>query len=188
MKKSLILLIALVISINIYGHSDAQTITWSDVNPTVTVGDTFIMTIVGNSFTDGSSGGGLDISWTAGILNLQSINRTFPGDMKFGQDGTINNTAGTLSDLSVSSFDGTDNTSFDIAQLTFLALAPGSSTNTITIDSVDKWYDYDFNPISPDPATIGGSVTVNAIPIPSTVLLLGGGLAVLVGLRRRKSA
>jgi hypothetical protein len=31
-------------------------------------------------------------------------------------------------------------------------------------------------------------VTISQIPIPSTILLLGGGLAVLVGLRRRKSA
>jgi hypothetical protein len=43
-------------------------------------------------------------------------------------------------------------------------------------------------PVEIDPSFINASVDVNAIPIPSTILLLGGGLAALVGLRRRKSA
>jgi hypothetical protein len=33
-----------------------------------------------------------------------------------------------------------------------------------------------------------GQYSITAIPIPSTILLLGGGLAALVGLRRRKSS
>jgi hypothetical protein len=48
---------------------------------------------------------------------------------------------------------------------------PVSYDNTIT---------FDFQPNS--------SVNFNAVPIPSTILLLGGGLIGLVGLRRRKSS
>ena len=126
---------------------------------------------------------GQRVSWDPSILSLSSVSRIFPGDMGFGADGTIDNTLGTLTDLSVTSFTGTANTSFDIATLTFSADNLGLSSTSILISVIDVWTDQNGEAIA-QPTAIGGSV--NVVPIPGSILLLGSGILGLVGLSRRK--
>lgn len=65
-----------------------------------------------------------------------------------------------------------------LASLTFMGIAPGTSPLSLTGE-------LDLGNLALDRASSSGSVTVAPVPEPSTFLLLGLGLAGLVGYRRR---
>ena len=79
---------------------------------------------------------------------------------------------------------------------TFATTTFGTSTDTVAGLSLVSWnfFDYSLSPVTISEVQLvnadfsdGGTVSFNVVPIPSTILLLGGGLVALVAVRRRRS-
>ena len=178
--------------------AQAATITVNPFSPTVDDGDVFNISIVGTDFTVGSGGtigGGFSLAWDPSILTLQSSALTFSGDQLFGQSGVVDNAAGTWTNADVTSFNGTTLADFEIATLTFLAANttanPLVSPTDVTIGLFDNgsdrlWADSDGF-VDVNPTFIGGSVTVNPVPVPAAVWLFGSGILGLIGVARRRN-
>lgn len=190
--------IALITTILVFSTDiNAATITVNQFSPTVDTGDVFNISIVGTDFTVGSGGtlgGGFSLAWDPAILTLQSSALTFSGDQIFGTPGIVDIAAGTWTNADVTSFNGTTLANFEIATLTFLATNPTAnplvSPTDVTIGLFDngsdrKWAD-SAGLIDVNPTFIGGSVTVNPVPVPAAVWLFGSGLIGLIGVARRK--
>ncbi len=181
--------------------SQAASILVTPSNSSIALGDTITLTLSGESFagfaagTDGTGGGGIDISWDPNVLtltDLANVDRSlFPGDSFFGKDGIL--TAGKLEDLSVASLSGTALAAFDIATITFTASGAGSSTIDLELGSLaagnDVWTDFSgINDVMP--TFVDGSVTVTGgaspVPVPPALLLFGSGLIGLGSIARKK--
>lgn len=159
---------------------------------TVTNGDVFDVSIVGTDFADGTIGGGFSLSWDPSILTLQTGSLTFAGDQLFGQAGVVDNAAGTWTNADVTSFNGVAGPAFDIALITFVAVNVGVSPTDVTIGlfagGSDRLWASDTLPsFDVMPTFIGGSVTVNPVPVPAAVWLFGSGILGLVGVARRRN-
>lgn len=155
-------------------------------------GDRVTLEILGSDFTDGTSGGGLDLSWNAAVLALAAadIELLFPSDQFFFDKGDLNATEGTLTNLSTVSLNAVATSSFKIARLTFTAIAGGTSLIGLRVGTL---------PAGPsDWATPGGEIialsfepaeltVVEPVPVPAALALMPGALA-LLGVRLRKKA
>ena len=77
-----------------------------------------------------------------------------------------------------------------LASITFQGIVPGSypleflSSETFFVVETNDPNPGDFAEVTVD--LVNGGINVNAIPIPSTIVLLGGGLIGLAALRRRR--
>lgn len=177
--------------------AQAATISFNPLGSSVSVGQTFQVTLVGRDFTEGvggTYGGGVSIAWDSSLLSLNGYDTSvFGGDQLLATSNTntvLDNGTGELRDLSVASFFiGVPDADFDIAVLTFTALAPGVSQLSTEIGLFTSgfeniWTDAsEFTPIALAPTFGAGSVTV--VPEPGASLLLGLGLAGLASVRRR---
>ena len=162
----------------------------SDTN-NVVVGETFTVDIQYNFF-DFNTGDqdlaafDIDVSFNDSMLDfggyslgdgLGSISSGDADDWSLGHDGfgTIN-----LAELSWLDDFSFQSDNFILASLTFTAAQYGLSDLDFThIDLSDA----DGNPIAPP--VFSGPGTVNAVPVPPAVLLLGSGLLGLIGINRR---
>jgi hypothetical protein len=144
------------------------------------VGETFMVSVKGYDFV-GLDGGGADLSFAPGLLELLSVNVDPAWDF-FSAPGEIDNAAGTLKGLSFNVW-GPKTGNFDIASLTFRAKAAGAS-------------DIDLLPNVDWPFGLGGDVVnvglvgtqvqvISSVPEPAAwAMLLAGVLA--IGARRAK--
>lgn len=182
------------------GAAEAATLTFAPLASSVAVGNTFQVTLVGRDFTegtDGTYGGGVSIAWDPGVLTLLGYDTSvFPGDRDLANSNTLtvlDNNLGTLSNVSVSSFFvGATTADFDVATLTFQAVGSGVSSLDASIGYFTSgfpniWTDADpYNPVELNLAFQSGSV--NVVPVPAAVWLLGSALGGLGFLRRRLAA
>lgn len=132
-------------------------------------------------------GGGVDIGFNSAVAQVLSVTLVAPHGIA-ESTGTINNVAGTVTDIGFADFGGVSGT-FTLATVQFQALAPGFSPLTLVASSNPVWAwgndvapDYTVESITSDT----GSITV--VPEPETWAMLLAGLS-LVGLRvaRRKT-
>jgi len=162
-----------------------------------TVGNSFDMFLTGSNFdlgtngsaSGGAAGGGVTITWDETIIDLQGglagLNITFSGDQFFAPAPVLG--AGSLS-FSTASLNGDPNANFDIATLTFDAVATGGPILAgVEVSILDVWADFD-GLIDMTPTGVGSEVTINAVPVPAAVWLFGSGLLGLVGVARRRTA
>ncbi|MBL8352190.1 MAG: PEP-CTERM sorting domain-containing protein [Burkholderiaceae bacterium] len=138
----------------------------------------FTVDLSGHDFV-AVNGGGLNISFTAGLLELLSVH-VDPSWNFFSQPGTIDNASGTLSELAFNVW-GWPSGHFPIASLQFQAKAPGAAI--ISLAESPNW---PFaTPNWDTPAVDYGSYNVTIagpVPEPAAWLLMLGGLG-LVGAR-----
>lgn len=171
----------------------AATIGFTPTAPTSqVVGTRIAFDITGSDFTDGSAGGGLDLSWDAALLSIASLDDVellFPGDRFIFDKGTLDTAAGTLTNLSTNSFTGVTDASFSIARITFTTLAPGTSSIDLDLGSFggggkNVWTTAAGGALAGltfEPASL---TVVAPVPLPAGLWLLSGALAVL-GVRLR---
>jgi hypothetical protein len=189
LKKNVMLFMVVIAIIAISGAVNAASISIVPDDQTVLLGDIVQIDISGSDFNEGTFGGGLTVDWDPSVLQFVSLSTDpFPGDKFFGSEDTTNASAGSLSFSVGSFFDGAPGPSFDIATLMFNAVGLGNDS-LIDLDFLfgDVWVDSNLTELDPQPTLNDGLVTVNAVPIPPAILLLGGGLLGLIGIRRKKS-
>jgi hypothetical protein len=141
----------------------------------VTVGELFVVTMSGSDF-EPIVGGGADLSFSAGLLELVSIE--FDPMWSFiTSPGEIDNSAGTVTGLYFNLF-GEASGDFPIATLQFMALGAGAAAVDATGSSM-----FPFGSVLGQAVPVqfyGDSVAVSPVPEPAAWMLLAGGLA-LVG-------
>lgn len=181
MKAIFSIIVTFVLSI---ASAQAATVSFNPSSKTVSVGQSFSLDIMG-SFLPGETieGGGLNLSFSPAALSVSKVSINAALFDFYSLPGTINNAAGTISDMVFNTFAGA-NGNFLIATVDFMALGIGSSNLLLSQSSV--------NPFSSASAGSSLSVTyqpasiaVTAVPVPAAIWLLLSGMG-LMGLRSKR--
>lgn len=172
------------------GLSSAASATGSLVfSPTVTnttVGSAVSVQVRGDSFTDMVVGGGFNMRFDAAILSLDAVLVNNAVWDFLVSPGTIDNSAGTLSNTFFNAFTNLPTGNFAVATLNFTAKALGTSTLEL---STSPSFPFANDAVQTIDVNFGtGSIHVTAVPEPSTWATLALGLALLPMLRRRLAA
>jgi len=182
-------IIQTVLFLIVAGHVNAATVSFSDSTSIVNQGDIFSLTVQGSGF-DTISGGGLNLSFDASILQVNSvtINQTvFEFYIGGGtEEGILDNSFGQLLNTSFNSFFGATG-DFDIMDISFTAIGSGVSNLNLSESQLwvfaDEFGGYYGDQLIFETAT----VNVSAVPVPAAVWLFGSGLIGLAGFTRRRS-
>jgi hypothetical protein len=160
------------------------------LGPSFDVGDEVIVNIVGSDFTD-LLGGGIDVGFTPGILELgapTNANVTLadpPWDSSFARTEQVDDSAGTLTDFSFNQFNGVSG-AFPIVRLTFRATAPGIASLSLSASNSFPFVE-ETGQVLP---SFGDPVQILVVPEPGAWGFLAAGLVVMILLwgRRRATA
>jgi len=175
---------ALVLSCGV----NAATVGFNNSNSTFNLGDTFSLTVQGSDFGL-IVGGGLDLSFDASILQVntvtinQSVFEFYIGDGT--EEGVLDNSFGELLNTSFNTFFGATG-NFDIMNISFIAVGAGQSDLVLSESALwvfaDELGGYYGNQVVFDPAV----VNVSAVPVPAAIWMFGSGLLGLFGFARKK--
>ncbi len=152
-------------------------------NTVVNVGDSFDLKVMGQGFAEILAGGGFDFTFNGAELRLTGVSIA-PIWEFVPSGGTADNAAGTLTDASFNSFATPRGGDFDVATLSFKALAPGLSEIALAGSTLFVFSDVVGNEVTP----LFGKATVQVlgVPEPSAVAMMLAGFGLLtLTLRRR---
>jgi hypothetical protein len=146
-------------------------------------GQLFVVSLQGTGFEQSVDGGGLNLTFDASALALLSVNID-PAWNFFVAEGAIDNTAGTLTDLSFNAWGGPSG-DFQIANLTFLAKRGGTTTVSTAPSAM-----FPFGSGGEALPVTHGSLSISVVPEPDVTALALFGVAAGWGLahRRRRAA
>lgn len=156
------------------------------LNTVVNIGDSFDLEVRGQGFLETIVGGGFDFTFNGAALQLTGVSIA-PIWEFVPAGGTIDNVAGTLTDASFNSFATPRSGDFNIATLSFKALAPGLSEIALAASTLFVFSDIAGNEITP----LFGKASVVGVPEPGTVAMMLAGFALLaltLGRRNRTVA
>lgn len=183
--QSTLLLVLLLSSLQI----QAAMLVWSPPEVSPLVGESFTLTLQGSGFTEGTSGGGVNITWDSRILSLDRdsvvifpvLNDSILGEFgSFNFIGDVSVTAGThIASIFVSatSFFGTSEVNFDIADFIFTAVSSGQTAVTVAslAPITDPWFSDDLSfEYAVDISNASSVIAV--VPLPPAVLLFASSL------------
>jgi len=164
-------------------QANAAVVGFNPTNSSVGLGDIFVVGVEGSAFASDLDGGGLNLSFDP--TRLEVLDVIVHPDWDFflpGDDGVIDNVAGSVTNTRFNQFAHPKVGSFAILEYQFRAKALGSSLLQLTAGD---------NPFG----SLGGVVqvsftdgSVNVVPEPSTVSMLLAGLLVAFGMSRRLKA
>jgi hypothetical protein len=161
----------------------AQTVTVTPTNSTIIIGESVSLDFNATGFTDATFGGGFNLSYDKSILELVSM--SIPSRWEFFRStGLLDAASGTVSDVNFNTFTpiGGD---FLTATAVFKGVGEGTSAVTLTPSELFPFAGADGRiPVN----FAAGSVTVTAVPEPSSVALLAAGLACTLLMARRRKA
>jgi hypothetical protein len=182
MKKSVLILLLFFSQFTI---SHAATIGFDARYSAVSSGDIFSVDIVGSAFPI-TQGGGLNLFYDAGIVNVLSV--TFDAAVwDFGSSvGAIDNGVGQVTDIVVGAFNGPQD-GFVIASLELEAVGVGLTDLILTDSTIDNpWASFGARLTT---EYVPGSVDVAPpIPLPAAVWLFASALLGLAGFSRSRQA
>lgn len=162
--------------------AQAATVSFNPLNSAVSYGSTFTVDITGQSFPI-TQGGGVNLYYDNSIVNVLTVSIDSLVWDFVNSPGSVDNGTGSLTSLYVSAFPGVDTGTFTVASVEFQAVGTGTTSLTMTEFSGNPWAS-DGSLINP--TFLAGSVTATVIPEPSSMLLLGSGLAAMLGLMRSR--
>lgn len=163
--------------------SAAGNLVLDPASSSVAPGGAFSLTVMGTAFSDTVVGGGFNLSFNAAMLTLDSvvINTLL---WEFAPiTGTIDNAAGTLSNVAFNTFIHSPTGSFEAATLNFTAKAPGLSAVTLSESALFPF----ANTAAEVIAVSYGAAQVNAVPEPASVITMLLGLGLLPWALRRRA-
>ena len=190
MKKKLILILAFAFVLGFsYGSVQAASVSLLPSSQDVAPGDSFFLDIVYDFTDDATYGGGVDITFDDTILNYGNFSfssATSAWDITRDPDISTGLVSGLAAGTSAGGITGpvTIGTLFFSADL---SVVPIVSTVLELRESLDPAVGGFFSSVTntaQDPTM--NSATVNVVPIPGSILLLGSGLVGLIGIARRK--
>ena len=167
--------------------SQAANIGFNSEDSFVGLNDIFTIDIIGGDLFPETQGGGVNLFYDQGIVNVLSVSIDSVVWNFINDDGEINNFTGVVSDILVSAFNGAGSdpsNSFIMATIEFQAVGPGVSVLSMTESSINPWAS-DGSAINPD--FLEGSVTVSAVPLPGALWLFAGGSLLLFRVARARS-
>lgn len=180
MKK---ILAIIFISLSAITNVSAAIVSFSPPSASVLVGQNFSLDIMGNfPGSEAIDGGGLNLSFAPLIVNVTGVTVNEALFEFSPSPGSINNAAGTVSDIIFNSFANTPTGNFLIATVNFTATGAGNSVLTLTESSL--------NPFAlsgmPVPVTFATGSVVSSVPLPAGIWLMLSGVGLLGWKFRRK--
>ncbi len=142
------------------------------VTSTINLGDTFLVTVVGEGFPV-TEGGGFNLTFDETVINALSVSIDNVPWSFVNDNGTIDNGTGAISEVLVSAFPGVATSNFSIAIIEFEAVGFGISNLLFSESTMNPWASGGSG-INPTFTT--ASVSVATVPVPATLWLFGSGL------------
>ncbi len=149
-------------------------------------GSTTFLDLVGKYIGEGLVlGGAATLTFDPSKLQVLAVTVTAPTDIGI-QQGTIDNTLGTVTGIGFASFVGVGN-EFNFAKIQFKAIGTGDAQLSMA-DANDPIYVW-VNEAVEVPTFINttGTISVSAVPEPASLALMLGGLGVLGFASRRRT-
>lgn len=168
------------------GAAQAQSLVLSPSTKTVDLGDTFSLQVEGKGFATAIVGGGFGLTFDPTKLQLEGV--AIPAAWEFApQGGLIDNASGTLADAAFTTFVSPKAGDFLGAVLTFRAVgaAPGPLGTLVQLTPSPLVFG-DVNVETITPSFGSATVTISAVPEPSSLALLLAGAGGLAWMARRK--
>lgn len=163
----------------------SATITTDPQDSSVLQGESLIVELVGQDFTDATVGGGADLVFDPSVL--QAVGVTF-GHSAFDFAKTvqnIDNASGKIDSILVSSFLTDPSGNFNIATIEFMAVGIGSSILDLGPSTFSApWLT--ATDVNIDPTFVDGSATVSAVPLPAAIWMMTIVLGLLGAAQKRK--
>ena len=176
-KAAVCILLGLILT---SGIGNAAMVSAVPAETNVFAGETFTIDLVGQDF-DPTMGGDSLLQFDGSLFSTSSddITYTWPGD--FGgntvSSDSVSITVGNFVSAAVED-------DFGIAQIVFTVASDAAVGSYDILLSVSSWTDSGFAVIDPQPDANSAVVNINLVPLPSAVLLLGGGMIGLFAVRR----
>lgn len=148
-------------------------------SPTVNLGATFTLDLIGTGFAGGTDGGGVNVAFDASVLNVLSVSLDPIWDV-WADTGTIDNSGGSITGIDFSTFSSMPS-DFTIGSIQFQAIGAGASGLSLT-----ESFGIGGFALSGEPQTVSfldGSISVTAVPLPAALWLMLSGLTALGILR-----
>lgn len=185
MKTFRTLLAALAaVLLSAVGVANAGTMSISPPNSEVWIGTIFNLEVKGTDFLETIVGGGFDLAYNGAALELLSV--TIKPSWEFvPSGGIIDNAAGSLTDASFNSFTTPRSGDFDVATLSFRAIAGGLWNVALAPSAVFVFSDTSANAVTP---LFGSAEVLVVVPEPGMVAMTLAGLALLGFAARARKA